>query len=341
MKFLTILLLLFSPLLHAEEIVNVYLWAGEISTQTIKQFEKESGIKVNYSIYDNNETMYTKLKATNNRAYDVIMPSDYFVSRMRNEGLLLALNKEKISNFHHLTTYFQNPPYDHNNQYSIPHAWGATGIFVNDQYYDPKSIHTWQDLWAKRFKHQLLLLNDLREVMSIGFFALNTYRGWENPTEIENAYQKLLQLVKNIKVFNSSAVDIIIADEDINVGMAWNGDVYKAKQVNPHIHFIYPQDGFMLWTDCFAIPKNARHIENAYKFINFMLKEKIAKETTLKFGYATTNQAAMDKLPEKIKHNLILYPDKKTLKHGYFIDNVDGDILNRYNHYWQRLKIAA
>lgn len=255
MKIFSLLLALLTFKVFSNPVVNVYAWGGEIPKKVIHQFEQESGIKVNFSTYDSNETMYAKLRASQKTIYDVILPSAYFVERMQKQGMLQLLDHKQLSNLHNLDEQFVKNDYDPGNRYSIPIIWGATGIFFNHNSVSnpPKN---WQGLWDKKWRNQLMLLDDSREIFAIALMSLGFDPNDTNPNHIKAAYEHLLQLVPNIKLFASDSIQAIMIDEDAFIGSAWNGDAFKAYTENKAIEFIYPQDGFVIWVDCLAIPKN-------------------------------------------------------------------------------------
>lgn len=255
MKIFSLLLALLTFKAFSNPVVNVYAWGGEIPKKVIHQFEQESGIKVNFSTYDSNETMYAKLRASQKTIYDVILPSAYFVERMQKQGMLQLLDHKQLSNLHNLDEQFVKNDYDPGNRYSIPIIWGATGIFFNHNSVSnpPKN---WQGLWDKKWRNQLMLLDDSREIFAIALMSLGFDPNDTNPNHIKAAYEHLLQLVPNIKLFASDSIQAIMIDEDAFIGSAWNGDAFKAHTENKAIEFIYPQDGFVIWVDCLAIPKN-------------------------------------------------------------------------------------
>lgn len=325
-----------------ENILNVYTWSGVIPEFAIQQFERETGIKVNFSTYDSNEIMYAKLKATKDVGYDIIEPSSYYVDRMRRQNMLEKIDKTKLSHFDNLDPTFLKQKYDPTNDYSIPFIWGTTGIFVNREYYPlSHSLTRWADLWDKKFENQLMLLDDSREVFSVALLALGYSINDMNPAHIKQAYLKLKTLLPNTKVFKSDGVIAILIDEDATIGMAWNGDLYKAKKENSHLDFIYPKDGFVIWVDNFAIAKNAPHRENAYKFINFMLRADVAKEVSLNNNYPTPNLAAQKLLPEDIRHNATIYPSHEVLNRGQFQTDMDDAAVQLYEKYWEKLKMGG
>lgn len=317
-----------------ENTLNIYTWPGVIPDFAIQQFEKETGIKVNFSTYDSNEVMFAKLKADKNSAYDVIEPSSYYIDRMRRQGMLDKLDKARLSNFSNLNHNFLNQSYDPASEYSIPFIWGITGIFVNKDYHAATSIQRWSDLWDKQYADKIMLLDDSREVFSMALKALGYSVNDSNPEHIKQAYLKLKELLPNIKIFNSAPISFLI-DEDATVGMVWNGDIFKAKKENSQLDFIYPKDGFVIWVDNFAIPKGAPHRENAYKFLNFMLRADVAKAVALDNNFPTANLAAQKLLPADVRNNEIVYPSREILRHGEFQADIGDEALALYEKYWK------
>jgi len=324
-----------------QKIVNVYAWTGEVPEFIVRQFEKETGIKVNFSTYENNEIMYTKLRATKTASYDVVMPSSYFVDRMSKQHMLETLDKSKLPNWKNLNPSFLHPAYDPSSQYSVPFIWGVTGIFVNSRYFAPNGVSKWTDLWSPQYKDTLMLLDDTREVFSMALLSLGYSANDKDPEHIKAAFLKLKELMQNVKVFSTETVVSIIIDEDATLGMAWNGDTFKAAQDNPQVKFIYPKDGFVIWVDTFAIPANARHKNEAYAFINFMLRPDIAKAIAIATSFPITNLAGQKLLPEAIRNNPTVYPPKEILQHGQFQIDVGEETLALFEQYWEELKMSG
>jgi spermidine/putrescine transport system substrate-binding protein len=336
-------LILLLPLAAFAEnkIVNIYAWTGEIPAFVVRQFETETGIKVNISTYENNEIMYTKLRATKNAGYDLVMPSSYFVDRMRRQNMLGKLDKTKLPNWKNLNPDFLHPAYDPQTEFSTPFIWGITGIFLNSRYHAKASINKWSDLWDARYRDQLMLLDDTREVFSMTLISLGYPANDRNPEHIKAAFLKLKELMKNVKVFSTETVVSIMIDEDATLGMAWNGDTFKASQENPNVKFIFPKDGFVIWVDNFSIPIDAPHKEAAYTFINFVLRPDIAKAIAIYTAFPTTNLAAQNILPPKIRNNNVAYPPKEILRRGQFQIDVGDETLALYEKYWEELKMGG
>lgn len=319
--------------------VNVYVWGGEIPKTLVRQFEKDTGISVNFSTYDSNETMYTKLKASRNMVYDVVMPSGYFVERMHKQNMLEKLDQTKLSNLKNISEWFTHSAYDPGNQYSAPINWGATGIFYNSKW-SKKTPTSWSDLWHKNWRRELMLLDDAREVFSMALMKLGYSPNDKDPEHIKQAYDALLHLAPNIKMFASDNVQAIIIDSDAIAGSAWNGDAFKARQENKNIQFVYPKEGFVIWVDCLVIPKGAPHLNEAYTFINYVLRPESAKEIALREGHATTNEKGQALLPEHIRNDTTVYPKPEILKRATIQRDVGHDTVAIYNKYWQQLKLA-
>lgn len=333
------LLLVIPPAIFADRVVNVYIWGGEIPQKILQEFEQQTGIKVNFSTYDSNETMYAKLKASRKNVYDVILPSGYYVERMKKQGLLTRLNTSKLPNITNLDPLFTENDYDAGNHYSIPLTWGITGIFYNDRWVK-KPITAWKELWGVQWRKKLLLLDDAREIFSIALLTLGDDPNDNNPQHVQAAYQKLLTLIPNIKLFASDSIQAIVIDEDAILGSIWNGDAFKAHSENSHIQFVYPQEGFVIWVDCLSIPVNPPHIEEAYEFINFMLKPEIAVRIALIEGHAITNKKGKLLLPDNLRNNKMVYPSPEILKRGHFQRDVGDDMVGLFNEYWERLKLV-
>ncbi len=341
MRFWNILsfLIFLSPQLFAARVVNVYVWGGEIPQKALQRFEQKTGIKVNFSTYDSNETMYAKLKASRKNVYDVVLPSGYYVERMRKQGLLTELDAKKLPNLVNIDPLFSKNEYDPQNHYSVPLTWGATGIFYNNRWIKT-SLSSWKQLWDTKWGNELLLLDDAREIFSIALLALGYDPNDADPQHVQQAYQKLLQLIPNIKLFASDSIQAILIDDDAIIGTVWNGDAYKAHTENPHIQFVYPQEGFVIWVDGLAIPENAPHLEEAYAFINFMLEPESAADIALIEGHAITNAKGKELLPPDVRNNLMVYPAFETLKRGYFQRDLGDETVALFNQYWEQLKLA-
>lgn len=335
---ITLLLLVIANVSIAKQRqLYLYNWSEYMPDQVIQQFEKQSGIKVHYSTYDSNEAMYARIRLLDkSNSYDLAVPSTYYVSKMRNEGLLHPIMKSRLRNFDQYASSLVNRQFDPNNEYSVPYLWGSTGLAVNTAAIK-QPVTRWADLWKPEFKGKVLLTNDKREVLGMGLLVLGYSGNSTTESEIEAAYNKLRELLPNVRAYNSDAPRMPYIEGETDLGMIWNGEAVMGQEDLDSLTYIYPEEGAILWMDSFVIPKNARNITEAYEFLNFIMQPKIAKLISEEIGYATPNARALRLLDAEIQNNPTIYPDEKTLEKAEFQVDV-GDAITIYEKYWQLLK---
>ena len=330
-------LVMLAGAVQADGKLVVYTWAEYIPDGVLADFEKETGIKVEYSTYENNEVMYSKLKIQKGKGYDIVVPSTYLVSKMRDEGLLQKVDKTKLSNFKNLMPDLLNKPYDPNNDYSVPYLWGSTGIGVNSEEIDPSTVSKWADLWDTKWKNKLLLVDDVREAFGMALQKNGHSVNTKNPDEIKQAYEDLQKLMPNVRVFNADAPREPFLAGDVNLGMIWSGEANMAQKENDKIQYIYPKEGSGFWVDSFTIPAGAENVENAHKFIDYMLKPEVGKKVVEQLGYSTPNKEVKALVETKLQNNPIIFPPSDILSKAEFQQDV-GDAIKLYNDYWEKLK---
>lgn len=319
-----------------KNVLNVYNWTEYIPSEVISQFENETGIKVIYSTYDSNELMYSKLKIAGGSGYDLVFPSTYFVSKMAKEGLLEKLDHNKLPNINHLNPALMNMSFDEKNQYSLPFLWGTTLIAYNEKYIKP-DITSWRDLWREEYKGQIILNNDVREVFQMALILLGYSGNSSDEKEIEEAYNLLTSLVPNVRIFDSDSPKLPLINEEVRVGMVWNGEIYRAQLANPNIKYVIPKEGPLIWMDCMSIPKGAKNIENAHKFIDFLLSPEISKILREDSGYLTPNLTDLNSLPEALRANSLINPSAEDLQGAEFQTDI-GDAVLVLEKFWEKLK---
>lgn len=320
--------------------LNLYIWSEYLPENIIEKFTKETGIKINISTYDSNESVYAKVKLLQNSksGYDLVVPSTYFVSKMKDEGLLMELDMSKIDNFKDIDENLTNQSFDPKNKYSIPYLWGSTALCYNAKYVKEK-VDSFNILFDPKYAHKILLTDDVREVFHVALKLLGYSGNDTNEEHIKQAYEKLRTLFPNVKIFNSSSPKLNYINEEVILGLNHNGEAYMASLENPDIKYAYPKEGAILWVDSLVIPSNVRNIENTYKFINFLLRPDIAKEISETLGFATANKAAMALLPKEVLDNPTIYPSKEIQDKGEFQNDV-GEAIVIYEKYWEMLKLG-
>jgi spermidine/putrescine transport system substrate-binding protein len=325
------------PALASDRQVFLFNWSEYMPDAVLEQFKEETGIEVVYTTFDNNESMYAKLKLTGESGYDIAVPSTYYVSRMRAEGLLQQLDKSKLDNLQHIDPNKLNQPFDPNNEYSIPYLWGSTGLSVNAAEVSVDSVQSWADLWRPEYAGQILLIDDVRDVFSMGLHVLGYSANSTDSLEIHSAYEKLKEMVPGVRVFDSDSPKMPYLNGEVNVGMNWNGEVFQAVEEGADMAYIYPTEGAMLWMDNLVIPSGAKHVEDAHTFINFLLRPEIAKMICEDIGYASPNKTAIGLLDEAVRTNRTVYPTDEDLRGSEFQNDV-GSAIAIYTKYWELLK---
>jgi spermidine/putrescine transport system substrate-binding protein len=336
MKLIFIFMSLVLTLFANEKVLYVYNWSEYMPDSVLKNFTKETGIKVKYSTYDSNEAMYAKIKTIGSSSYDVIVPSTYYVNKMSKENLLVKLDKSKLPNYKNLDKKLLSRPFDPNNDYSIPYVWGSTGISYNANLVSDK-IDSWKNLWNPEYKNSILLNDDMREVFGMALKVLGYSSNSTNPKEIEEAYKKLKELLPNVKMFYSESQKQVYLNEEVKLGMNFNGEGFMANEENEAIKYIYPKEGALLWIDSLVIPKGAKNIDNALAFINYLLKPEVSKVISEEIGYASPNAKTLELLDEKTRNNRMIYPNEEDLVNSELQLDV-GEALPVYEKYWEMLK---
>lgn len=320
--------------------VYLYTWTEYVPNGLLDNFTKETGIKVIVSSLESNETMYARLKTLGkNGGYDVIAPSNYFVSKMRKEGMLMPLDHRKLPVLQQLDPNLLNKQYDPNNEYSLPQILGAPGIAYNREMVDHTNIHSWGDLWDSAYKDKLQLLDDAREIFNIALLKLGQDPNTTDPKVIKQAYEELLKLRPNILAFSSDNPANAFVAGEVDLGMLWNGSAYIARKDGAPIDLLWPKEGPVLWVDTLAIPATSQNPDGAHKLINYLLSAEVAKQLALEIGYPTPNLAAQKLLPPEMVNDVSLYPPAEILQKSHWQDDV-GDAAIIYENYYQQLKVA-
>ncbi|WP_163390476.1 extracellular solute-binding protein [Enterovibrio norvegicus] len=307
-------------------------WGPYLSTELLEQFTRETGIKVIYSTYESNETLYAKMK-THPEGYDLVVPSTYFVAKMRDEGMLQKLDLSKLNNFNELDKNYLDKPFDPSNDYSIPHVIAMTGLAVNTDMYNPDDFTSWADLWNPELEGQIMLMDDTREVFHIALRKLGYSGNSTDPKQIDEAYEELKKLMPNVLVFNSDNPANPYMSGEVGLGMLWNGSAAAAQREGLPIELVWPKEGGIFWVDSLSIPKNAKNVEAAHKMIDFLLRPEVAAKISADTGYLT----AVEKSNSAYKDNPALFPPQDDLDRGEWQDAV-GELTEKYENYFLRLK---
>ena len=303
--------------------LNVYNWGQYIadgsddSMDIIAEFEKRyPHIKVNYSTYDSNEIMYSKL-TSGGITVDVIFPSDYMIARMINEDMLLPINFDNIPNYQYIDETFRNTAYDPTNTYSVPYTWGTVGIIYNTKYVDEADVTGWELLWNEKYAGKILMFDNSRDAFGIAQFLLGYDINTTDKAQLDATAQKLKEQKPVLQQYVMDQIYSTMENEEAWIAAYYVGDCMTMMESNPDLAFYLPEDqGFNLFFDAACIPTCAQEKEAAETFINFLCDPKISAANMDWVCYATPISAAKEFLPEDTVNNEALYPDPANLKNG-------------------------
>ncbi|CAM4425909.1 ABC transporter substrate-binding protein [Paenibacillus tarimensis] len=319
--------------------LTVYNWGDYIEPELIEEFEEETGIKVIYQTFDSNEAMLTKIQQ-GGTTYDIAVPSEYAISKMKEEELLLPIDHSLVPNLKYINPRFLDLSFDRGNEYSIPYFWGTVGIIYNASLLpEGMEFDSWDDLWDDRLDNQILLVDGAREVMGFALNSLGYSLNDTNEEHLQEAKRKLNELTPNVKAIVGDEIKMLLAGEEAGAGVVWSGDAAEIMGENDNLDYVIPKEGSNLWFDNMVIPKTARNIEGAHKFINFMLEPENAARNAEYVGYSTPNQAALELLPEEISEDERFYPDVELTERLEVYRNLGKRMLAHYNELFLEFKM--
>lgn len=336
-KFLIILfVILCTGCNNNQEQLNILNWSSYIPDSVIRNFEKETGIKVNYSTYSSNEELLAKVSNAKEGTYDLIFPSDYMIEIMKNRGLLEKLDKSKLTNINNLNSNYLNLDYDLNNEYSLPFIAASTVISVNKEKIKDEIV-SYNDLLNSDYKDEIVLIDDQRIIIGMALLANGFDMNSTNKDELEIAEDWLLKLKPNLKAYDSDSPKNFLIFEEASIAVLWNAEGAIAKEENDNIENIFPKEGFALSIDNFAILKNSNNQDEAYKFIDYILRPEIMKEIINSYPYKSVNKETDKMLDDNYLNNDAANISDETLKNGIFVKNI-GENIKLYDRIWANIK---
>lgn len=318
--------------------LNVYIWPNYLSPEIVSGFEKQFDCKVIVDTYDDNESMVAKVSATGGALYDVISPSTFVIPAMIERGLLAPLRREKLSNFTNLNPDLLGTKFDPNNQYTVPLAWGTTGILIRSRSKEPVE-ETW-GLFLDPGKQPgpFVLMDDSRAWISTALI----YKGYQNNStnsiELAEVRDILQQTKRRSLGFVSPSASISrLMSKEAQMTMAMNMDAARAIDEDPELRYFFPREGGGKWMDNLAIPARAANRDLAEKFINYLLSAEVAAAFAEYSMTATPNKAAMEYINPKIRTNAIIYPPGPVVNQLLYAKDL-GEAQKLYDELWTQIK---
>jgi putrescine transport system substrate-binding protein len=336
----------------AEQVVNVYNWSDYIDPAMLEKFTAETGIKVNYDVFDSNEVLETKLLA-GNTGYDVVVPSASFMERQIKAGVFRKLDRDKMPNWSNLDPEILQRValHDPGNEHSVNHMWGTDGIGYNegkikaimpnapldswDMIFDPKVVSKFKDCGVS-------VLDAPSELSAVMLAYLGKDPNSQDPADLKLVEDKLMTVRPYIRMIHSSQYIDALANGEICLALGWSGDVLQARDRAEEagqgnvIKYSVPKEGTIIWFDMYAIPNDAPHPDNAHAFINFMMKPEVAAANSNFVNYATGNAASVALVNEDVRNDPGVYPPPE-VKAKLFPDLAETEEFTRLlNRSWTR-----
>ena len=326
--------------------INVYNWGEYIANGTEygmldvnAEFEALTGIKVNYTTYSTNEELYAKLKGGAGD-YDIIIPSDYMVSRMIKEDMLSPLDYSLIPNSKNIMESFKNAAYDEGDVYSVPYMWGTVGIVYDKEVIKEKDID-WDILWNEKYKDQLLMFDNPRDAFALAELSLGYSLNTEDPDELKAAAEKLKEQKPLVQAYVMDEIFDKMGAGEALLAPYYAGDAVTMMQDYDHLGFAVPKSGTNRFVDAVCIPKTSGNKEAAHMYINFLLEAEVALANSEYIGYSTPNIKAFDMLPDEIKNDGISYLDDEYLDTKTTVfKNLSDDANKLMQDLWIDIKTA-
>ena len=318
--------------------LNLFIWSEYIDEEIIRDFERAFDCAVTVDLYEDNQSMLTRLLAGGDAHYDVIVPSDYMIPGLISRGLIAPLRKENIPNSANIGEQFLDPPYDPGNRFSLPYQWGTVGILIRESGAEPA-----EDSWGLFFDPEkqpgpFLLIDDMREAFSSALAYLGYSINSVDIDELKKA-RELLQEARGRSLGFDGAVagkNRLLAGECVMV-QAYSGDALRATLEEPEARYIVPREGSQIWIDSMAIPARAPNRELAEAFVNYILDAEVGARLSDYTRFATPNQAAKAHIrPEDLKNPSIYPPDEVLAKLEFLRDL--GRNARLFEEIWSQIK---
>lgn len=337
----------------AKSQVRVYNWSDYIDPDIIKEFEAKTGIKVTYDVFDSNELLETKLLAGGS-GYDIVVPTGSFLSRQVKAGVFQALDKSKLPNLKNMWPLIEERTarYDPGNAYSINYMWGTTGIGYNEAMVKERLADAPVDSWklvfdpeiAKKFEScGIYFLDAADDIIPAALHYLGKDPNSNEPADIEAAAAHLEKIRPFIRKFHSSEFINALANGDICIAVGYSGDILQARdradEADNGVTVIYslPKEGAQMWFDQMAIPADAKNVEEAHAFLNYLMEPEVIAKASNYANYASGNLASQEFVDDEIKEDKSIYPDDETLKKLYVKDAYDGKTQRVVTRAWTRI----
>lgn len=321
-----------------QEQVNFFNYGENIDDETIKEFEETYNIKVNMETFDDMEAMYQKIKSGAGQ-YDVVLVSDALMPRMIEEELVQELNKDNIPNISQMDEQYLDLDIDPGNKYSVPYMFGTVGIVYNKDVIK-EEVDSWDVLWDEQYKGQVFMFDTYRDTLGAALKKLGYSLNSTDPDELEEAKDLLLEQRKTVNpIYGVDNGTTMIPAGETSVNMIWSGEGLNLQEENPNLVYVVPKEGANFWIDSLCITSNAKNVEAAEKFINFVSDKESALRIADEIGYTTPNKEARLEQPEDVQNNPNAYMPEEIMNRCEIYKDFDLKTKQMYDDAWTEIKV--
>jgi putrescine transport system substrate-binding protein len=349
---------LMSGSVQAEEVLHIYNWSDYIAEDTIANFEAETGIKIVYDVFDSNDVLEAKLLAGNS-GYDLVVPSSSFLGRQIMAGVFQPLDKSKLSNYSHLDSTLMGrlSTVDPENAHAIPYLWGTTGIGYNPEMVaavlgDDVVVDSWDMLFKEENISKLAscgvnLLDSADEILPVALNYLKLDPNSHNLADYKGPVADLMKAVRPyITKFHSSNYINDLANGDICFAVGWSGDILMAgdraaeADNGVSVEYVIPKEGAPMWFDMLAIPASSSNVDNAHKFLNYLLRPEVITEITDYVWYANANASSSSLIDEEILAHPGIYPSEEAKANLFTFEVLPPKVTRSMNRVWTDIRTS-
>ena len=315
--------------------LNLFNWSSYVGPETIARFEAESGARVRYSVYESNEEMLARV-LSGNSGWDIVFPTHYFLTPMREEGLLAPLDHNLLPGLRNIDAAFRGRPWDPDLRYSVPYMWNATGIIHNAK--QTGEITAWKDLWSPKLAGRMTMLDDPVEVFSAALFKLGYSISSRDAAELGKAQAEAAAQKKLLRAYLNAEVRDQLVAGDVLAAQLWSTTAQQAIDAAPHLRFVYPSEGFPLYLDSAVILRESPRKELAHKFLDYVLRPEVAADIASSARTGTANAAARAILPKEARENATLYPPPEVTARGQWFETLPPATQRLRDRMWTEIK---
>ena len=322
---------------EGEKAVNFFNWSAYIGKETLPRFTRETGVKVNYDVFADEEEMFAKLRS-GARGYDIIVGTDHMIPRFKALNIIDPIPPGVLKNIGNIEPRFKNPIYDPNLEFTVPYLWGTTGIGYNKTKI-PRPT-SWTDLWDEKYAGKISMLDNARDCVGVALMLKGLKQDTKNPADFNAARDWLIKQRPLVKHYSSSTYTDGLVSGELVMAMAWSGDIMQLARENPAIDYVIPKEGSYIWVDSLCLTRGSEHRADTLRLADYLLQKDVAAEIANTVRYATPNGAAKELLDGALLKDPRVFPPLDVMKRLRFHEALDSEASELWNQAWSDVKVT-